>query len=352
MKKAPDRFTDAILRTSAEASRTLNALRNVGELYRLKTDGIHSECISLHFQDFLEKTLETIYQEISKNVLIDIKVSTIPDHIILDSRNLRDVIKIIVKNAIRFSPDSGVVLVQVKSLKKENNHYLIISIQDNGCGMSSEQISHVFKTFLDEDDRVFNTRYRKPSFQLPIAEMKMKAMGGEISIESEEGQGTCVTLLCPYEVSSKHDCKPPHLTSLQKKKATSPVILSLNFLLVEDDPTTLAMEKKQLEELGYVVDVATNGQEAIKSALQKEYDVIWMDITLPDFSGIDTMNKIKRGCERPIDFVAVTSHANEEDEEYFINQGMTTVLVKPTTGDHFRNCIDRIVAGRLERWED
>lgn len=343
-----EKIHHASLTAKQEARRTLTSLINLGNLYQLKTEGVNTTfSLSQPLREWFHQLIASIPQ--SNNYLVPIHLTIdaqVPEKAIIDNRNLKDSLRIVLGNAIRFTPEGNEVKMRVSRIQRKKKSYLSISVEDFGPGMSKEQLENILKTFLDKHERTAQSRYRKPSLQLPVVEMKMKAMGGSLSIESELGKGSLLTLLALYQIYEGIT----HSSAYIQDNSLMPSydMVPLQMLLVEDDIATLSSEKRSLELLGQQIDIATTGAEAVAMAVRKQYDVIWMDISLPDFTGIEAMHRIKNQASKDIYFVAVTSHASEEDIDNFISEGMTTVLLKPASLSDFKTCIEGIVADKSE----
>jgi signal transduction histidine kinase/CheY-like chemotaxis protein len=342
-----DKIHHASRTAKQEARRTLNSLINLGNLYQLKTEGVKTTfSLSQPLREWFHQLIASIPQSNTYLVPINLTIDAqVPEKAIIDNRNLKDSLRIILGNAIRFTTEGNEVKMRVRKIQRKKISFLSISVEDYGPGMSKEQQDNLLKTFLDKHERTNQSRYRKPSLQLPVVEMKMKAMGGSLSIESELGQGSILTLMAPYQVYEGISDSSEYLQDISMP---SYEMVQLQMLLVEDDLATLSSEKRSLELLGQQIDTAMTGAEAVAMAQCKQYDAIWMDISLPDFTGIEAMHRIKNQVSKDIYFVAVTSHASEEDVDNFISEGMTAVLLKPASLADFKACIEGIVADKLE----
>jgi two-component system aerobic respiration control sensor histidine kinase ArcB len=106
-----------------------------------------------------------------------------------------------------------------------------------------------------------------------------------------------------------------------------------------------------LIELGYQVDIAKSGAEAIQMAEANEYTIVLLDITLPDINGLDVMRQIRESKGEEIIFIALSSHSSEEEEDYFMRQGAMSLLAKPVTSEKLKNALDDALEtkARLER---
>jgi two-component system aerobic respiration control sensor histidine kinase ArcB len=328
----------------AEAQRSLNSLINLGDLHRMQLEGITPQYEAINLQDILKESLANSiypnYKKIDFHLHID---DSFPEKSLIDYRNIYNALRVFVGNAIRFSHEAGRVKIKVVLEKDENGFpWIIITIQDFGVGISETQLKELFTTMLTEDELYsYQSRYRKPSLQLTQAKIRIEACGGRLEMKSALKKGTTVLIKIPFRQTN--EAKQTLATSL----TPNPYIL-----VVEDDLSIRHVLKHQLEFLHYRVDLASTGMEAVELGLKNSYDLILMDITLPDINGIDVMMQIKQKTEDKIPFIAVTSHASEEDVELFLSKGMVMVLAKPTTEEGLKEAIEGTLYAKAHEEDD
>lgn len=322
-----------------EAWHSLNSLTNIGDLYSLQTEGIATSVEPFNLREFLDETI-TNNMDINKNK-VDICMYVepgVPDEPAIDYKNICDALIIIIRNAIRFSDDKGLVKIKLDTIEDDQRCYLIISVQDFGCGIANTQLENLFASYSEVPSQE-KRRYLKPSIQLTKAKMKIEASGGVLDIKSTLGEGTTVLIKVPYQFES-----------VVKAKTNEDV--SINFcsvLLVEDNIGIQQIAKQYLGELGYRYDIASTGADAIKLGLENNYDIVFLDITLPDMNGLDVMRAIQQKKGGETLYVALTSHASDDDEDYFISQGVMTVLKKPVTKKQLQECIESALEANADK---
>lgn len=325
----------------AESYRALNSLINLGDLHRLQAEGIQTKYEISNLKNLLNSAINNnIYPNENK---VDIHLSmgsSLPEDISIDYINIHEALCVIIGNAVRFSEKKGIVKISVDRFEESDNDFLNIIVQDFGVGMSDIQLSNLFETLYIQDGKEMRNRYWKPSLQLSQAKIKIEASGGVLEIKSAFGKGTTVTIKIPYCINEfENKNYLPESVKLAKN--------ACNILLVEDDVYAQKIMKNYLETLQYKVDTALTSSSAIELAIKNFYDIIFIDITLPDKNGVETMCEIQKHstCNSSL-FIAITSHVSENDIDYFISQGMVTVLAKPITKDIFKKCIEDVLAAR------
>lgn len=309
-----------------EALHSMSALENLGNLHRIQLQGVQSlwELRNIHklIDEVIERHPESSYNKVEFQINID---PSVPQEASIDYANIVIALQILIRNAARFSHDKGRVKIKIETIQDGDIKKLAITIQDFGLGISETQRKHLFDMLSHPEEALEEILYRKPSIQLPQAKMYIEAAGGSIDIRSALNQGTTVYITTPYRLPEERAVKPKE---------------SCRVLLIEDDPIAQQLTKNLLYKLGYHVNYASSGEEAIELALKNEYDVALLDISLPDINGLNVMREIRSKKKDQIIFIAQTSHTSEEDEDRFISEGAMTVLKKPPTKDELRNMIE------------
>lgn len=301
----------------------LPMIADVAKYIALGQDTIKTHCADCDPQELVTGIVQ---QHLSKKPqAVDYQLSLgntpFPDSVSLDVTHLYETLSIVISNAFKYTEQGGVHISMQILLQEGQGHCLKITIKDTGCGIYADQLKNITSCVKNDTMEDSTHHYRKPAFRLPYAQLlTIMVMKGQFHIESSVGVGTTVTLSVPCQLCSDFSTYP--LEPAQKK---------YQLLFVEDNPITATLIKTMLEKLGHFADIAKTGQEAIQKAQQKPYDLILMDIGLPDIDGVETAKTIWRTVNKDIPIVALTSHSTEENMEDFINQGMLTVLTKPVT---------------------
>lgn len=278
-----------------------------GLIYAKKTPANVVETIRAAVKNQLAAKKDTV------NLLLDISYD-LPDQILVDNYNLYKVLDIVIYNAMRFT-QQGSITIKAHTMP---DHYLVVTVSDTGIGIPIAQLNNLFNAFPVSREQ--NAKYRKFGLRLSIAKKLLQLIGGDITLQSQEGQGTQVTIKLPF---ADFDEK-----ANSDFAAESVLINPLTILVVEDDPISQEIEITLLKKLGHQVDAVATGMEAIKQADQKPYDLVFMDITLPDISGIEATKQIQQKYHA-LPIVAITSHSSEEAIDELLSQGILTVIPKP-----------------------
>lgn len=321
-----------------EINRSLDLLNNVNFLLALNDGKIHKEILSVNIVNTIKKILSD-YQA-PPLVKITIEPSpNVPEKVQLDVANLYLALKIVIHNALRFT-NKGNIWIKL-DLENADASKLCIEVSDTGCGMTLEQQENIFKAFLIEEEHTERSHLRKPGLKLVIAKKLLESMDGAFTIASKAGLGTTIRLSVPFKIKPDDRVnRVPSLSLITKAcetgKRDDTTILPFSILLVEDDAISLELEALALESLQQQVTRATTGRRAVELAQKTRFDIIFLDITLPDIDGVEVASQIRERWGDDITIVAVTSHALEKDVSLFSRYGMMTVIPKPASYSIFR----------------
>ncbi|GAB5409574.1 MAG: ATP-binding protein [Balneolaceae bacterium] len=255
---------------------------------------------------------------------------SLPEYIKTDSTRLRQILINLIGNAIKFT-DEGEISVQVTTTESisEKGQILFI-VKDSGIGIPEDKMNLLFDRFSQiEADR--NRRYGGTGLGLAISKRLIEGMGGRIWVQSKKGSGTTF-----YFTIASNPISRSERTKLEDKLKPKDSIKSrkeLSILAVEDNLINQKVVLKVLERLGYDADIANNGFEAVQKVQEKSYDLIFMDMEMPEMDGIEATIKIKELGEKAHSptIIAVTANATTEDRTRCFEAGMVDFISKPIT---------------------
>lgn len=256
-----------------------------------------------------------------------------------DVSKIRQVLINLLGNAIKFT-NSGIISITVDSqaIEGESSRRVKFGVHDTGIGISSSNIKKMFKPFTQADASI-SRKYGGTGLGLAISKKFVELMGGEIQVQSKEGTGSVFSFELSL-ASAKSDTlvKPAVLTdsSAQLQKA-----FPLSILVVEDHPINQKLMEIMLQRFGYVADVASDGQVALTKASAKSYDLIFMDIQMPNMDGLQATREIRKKLpkENQPKIIAMTANALEEDKKQCFLAGMDDYMIKPIKLDRVEKMI-------------
>ena len=263
------------------------------------------------------------------------------------SRRLRQVLVNLVGNAVKFTENGRVTL---SAHRAAGDDMVELCVSDTGIGIAEEDQTRIFDEFVTIDPN-YNRKAEGTGLGLAITRRLVEAMGGAISVSSQPGQGTTFTVTLPLP------SVPTGRRALDTQNAVpdeTPQFHGMNVLLVEDNAINRRIAGAMLDSLKCNVVEAEDGAKGVQAASEKRFDVILMDISMPEMDGIEATRRIRTGpsASKETNIVALTAHAMQEDVERFRAAGMNDVVVKPISADRLAAAIDRRRAPRRIWAED
>ncbi|MEA1967088.1 MAG: response regulator [Thermodesulfobacteriota bacterium] len=287
-----------------------NIIKNVKALLKVKTD---------------EKGLE-FKTHISKNI---------PEHLIGDGGRIRQILINLAGNGIKFT-EKGHVKISAALVKEDNEKAVLkFEIKDTGPGISESFQKNIFKKFSQEETSI-TRRFGGTDLGLAISKHLAEMMGGSIEVESRLNHGTLFRVFLKLnKMPARDKSLTPKKENLKSKKIQNFTIPNnkIKILLAEDNPVNQKVALIMLKKRGLSADIADNGLKVLEALKTKKYDLILMDIQMPEMNGLETC-RIIRDPEsdivcKDIPIIAMTAHAMEEDAKRCINAGMNSFLFKP-----------------------
>jgi signal transduction histidine kinase/DNA-binding LytR/AlgR family response regulator len=242
-----------------------------------------------------------------------------------DRDRIRQVLLNLVSNANKFTRD-GVVSIRVEHVGGNASHpRLRVSVSDTGVGIPAEKLKDLFQEFSMLDS-TYARRTGGTGLGLAISKRLIEAMDGKVGVESIEGRGSTfwfeVALPCALDAPGGNAADMPEAVHMDA---------SLKVLLVDDNETNRFVGRRILAAAGHSVETANDGRAAVEAASGELYDVIFMDISMPDMDGMEATKAIRRLPEpfRSVRIIALTANAIAGDREKFLAAGMNDYLTKP-----------------------
>lgn len=249
-----------------------------------------------------------------------------------DPVRMRQIIVNLISNAIKFT-DEGGVTISTEIETRDEHEFLRINVSDTGIGIDPENFDLVFERFKQGDSSV-SRKYGGTGLGLPISRNLARLMGGDIFLSSEAGKGSTFSLLVPYKTTEVVESRGKSKTTKKiDDKLKASVTGENKALLVEDYQGNIVVISYILEDIGISFDVANTGVEALDLWQNNHYDVVLMDIQMPEMDGftatkeIRSIEKRKKLPHTPI--IGMTAHALVGDKDKCIEAGMDAYLPKP-----------------------
>jgi PAS domain S-box-containing protein len=279
-------------------------------------------------------------------VWIDPEVPTV---VMADLARLRQVLINLVDNAVKFTQEGGIALRISPSAPDDRPGHLELAVQDSGIGVPADRQRHIFEPFAQSDASTAR-RYGGTGLGLAISARLVELMGGVLQVESGDGEGAVFRFSIPSPAAEgmvqDADEAPGDVPLLDPGLAQR---LPLDILVAEDDATSQELLLDMLRCLGYRPDVAGDGAQAVERAAGCDYDLILMDLWMPELDGLRATQEILRQArgQRPV-IVAVTANVLSQERDRCIAAGMSDILRKPVELGSLQRIIRQMSCARRD----
>ncbi|EKT59993.1 aerobic respiration two-component sensor histidine kinase ArcB [Providencia sneebia] len=295
-----------------------NDVIEMDKIERRKVQIDNQPVILSEFISDLENLSGLLVQPKGLKFVMDAKVD-LPAKILTDGTRLRQILWNLIGNAVKFT-QQGEVKLRIWS---EKNDQLFFSVQDSGIGIPKDELDKIFAMYYQVTDSAGGRPATGTGIGLAVSRRLAQNMGGDIQVNSEIGKGSTFTLSINAPVIEEEIC------DTEESEEDYP-LPALHILLVEDIELNVVVARSVLENLGNTVDVAMNGKDALSMFAPGEYDLILLDIQLPDMTGMDIARQLNAQYSKddlpPL--IALTANVLKDKKEYF-DAGMDGVLSKP-----------------------
>ena len=324
----------------------LTIINQVLEMARIESGKITLNPESVNIREMVE-AMNTVFESslTKKSLEYQCSLNVVHDQILCDKTKMEEIILNVVSNSIKYTNPHGKITVSIDELDSEdekNANYKVV-VEDNGIGMSQDYLPHIFEEFSREHTST-ETRVAGTGLGLPIVKSLVDRMGGTIEVESEEGKGTRFIMKFSFPVSLENQVR-------EKEKQNIPDITEKlegkRILLAEDNELNAEIAETVLEETGIKVKHVEDGIQCIeelKKMPEKYYDVILMDVQMPNMDGYTATQRIRDldDSRAEIPIIAMTANAYDEDRRKAQEAGMDGFLAKPLDVDEMMRLLGKI----------
>ncbi|MGY3454443.1 ATP-binding protein [Bradyrhizobium sp. USDA 4353] len=302
----------------------LEVINDILDFSKLEAGRLQSECIDFDVPNLVESAASFMGEKARKRSL-DLTVSLapgLPRFLKGDPTRIRQVMLNLTANAIKFTEQGSIELRAAHHEQGDGAIVLRIEVIDTGIGMSAEIQAQIFDPFVQADTSI-SRKYGGSGLGLAICKQLCAIMGGSIGVDSEPGRGSRFW----FEAM----CQPGEEPLLQGE----PVMLSadrpLEILVAEDSPIIATLIHSLLVKQGYRPTMVDNGVKAVAAVSEKHYDLVLMDVQMPEMDGISATQAIRQlpGAERHVPIIALTANALVGQRETYLAAGMNDYVTKP-----------------------
>ena len=321
------------------ASQTLlEIVGNILDINKIESNKMELVEKPYNFKEEITKMCNVTITRIGeKNINFSLNMALdIPDELIGDKGKVKEIVNNLLTNAIKYT-DKGEINLDIKCINDFNKNMcnLIISCSDTGRGIKEENISKLFTKF-ERLDIERNTTTEGTGLGLAITKSLVNMMSGNINVKSSFGKGSIFIVQIPQKISKIEVAKviEPNITSDYGTK---------KILIVDDNKLNIKVATKALSNFNFIIDECYSGKECLdKINGGNSYDLILMDIMMPEMSGETTLSKLKESSDFNIPVIALTADALSGARERYKSEGFTDYIPKPFTKEEIKQKLDMV----------
>ncbi|SIO03999.1 aerobic respiration two-component sensor histidine kinase ArcB [Salinivibrio sp. ES.052] len=246
------------------------------------------------------------------------RVTDLPKYVAVDATRLRQILWNLVGNAVKFTK-KGCVIITVSADVEGDHVHLCFEVEDSGVGIPAAEQDKIFAMYYQVKQEGENLHAVGTGIGLAVSRKLARMMGGDIDLESEEGEGSTFRVTVSVPLSEQGE---------EEESVPTPMASALRILLVEDIELNITVATSLLESLGHEVTVARDGQSALSTFLPDAFDLVLLDIQLPDMTGFDVAATWRQHHPELPPLVALTANVINDKDSY-LAQGMDDAISKP-----------------------
>ncbi|SBV91107.1 putative Histidine kinase [uncultured delta proteobacterium] len=347
---------DYAKKTLFSANNLLRIINDILDFSKIEAGKLEIENLPFSLQEICDELGIVFAAKIEeKGLAFRVDADIPPNRVIGAPLRLKQVLFNLVGNALKFT-DAGEIRVAISSEQlEESKARYTFSVRDTGIGLTQEQLNRLFVAFTQADAST-TRKYGGTGLGLAISKSLVGMMHGDIWAESMPGKGATFFFTAVFEVCDNQDpakCTRCAAAAFNPGDCNVPAHLSGqpgerrhgHILLVEDNEINQMIAEELLKTVGYSVDIANNGQEAVQMVGQGRYDLVPMDIQMPVMDGLTATRAIRTdSCHDCLPIVAMSAHAMAGDKEKSLESGMNDHITKPISPDVLYATLDKWLA--------
>jgi signal transduction histidine kinase/ActR/RegA family two-component response regulator len=337
----------------------LELINDILDLAKIESGKLELHCQAVPITGLLQSSVDCVRQlAAARNIAISTRIDPAVNYVWLDDRRFRQVLINLLSNAIKFTLDGGAVSVRVEPGRGDprsvGDHRLGVcfTVEDTGIGIAPEHLPQLFEPFIQIDSRL-NRQYAGTGMGLALVRRIVELHQGRVRVVSEVGRGSQFVLEGPWECSataigrSAPLLTPTPLPPLPELPLSPPLLphnaTAKRILIADDNVLNTYLFSEYLQEEGYQVVLARNGQEALDLLRQTAFDLIIMDIQMPVMDGLTTIGQLRQQDQfQHLPIIALTALAMPGDQQRCLQAGATEYIPKPVQLKHLTR--------RIQHW--
>ena len=327
---------EKIQRSGLSLNRILN---DILDLSKLNAGKLALEIIPFDLKS-TAKDCVAFYAQLAQNKGISLRIEvdkTLNTCVVGDATRLSQVLNNLVSNAIKFTHQGSVTLGLSKGEASKTHQFVRFSVKDTGDGIDASEQERVFDAFTQANSSI-NRMHGGTGLGLQIVKSLVEAMGGTVYLKSAVGQGSEFYFELPFEIADS--------VIGAKEQESTPSFSNLTVLVAEDNDINQVVAKSLLEDTGLKVTLANNGKEAVEIALKQHFDLILMDLHMPEMNGSEAALALRK-ANITIPIIAFTAAVVAEEIDKALASGMNGYLTKPVNKTELHAVLTKYLGGEM-----
>jgi signal transduction histidine kinase/ActR/RegA family two-component response regulator len=321
----------------------LGLLNDLLDLSKIEAGKLELETIPFSLRELIDETLESFSGELeAKGLWLRPEMSPdVPDRLRGDPLRLRQVLVNVVGNAAKFTQEGGIEVRVSRLDASAAGAKLQFTVSDTGIGIPPEKQRSIFEAF-EQADTSTTRKYGGTGLGLAISFRIVELMAGRMWVESQPGKGSSFHWTASFETAPLE--QPGRPQAVEPRSAAAKTSVELRILVAEDHDVSRQLLQKLLETRGHHVTAVSNGNQVLAALEKATFDLILMDIHMPELDGLEATSAIRRSEQkgRHIPIVAITAEAAPGVRNRYLAAGMTDYLAKPVKPERLFELIENI----------
>ncbi|MBT5514283.1 MAG: response regulator, partial [Rhodospirillaceae bacterium] len=331
-----------ILRITGAGQALITILNDILDLSKIQVGKLEIEYIDFDLHQLISESLDLFYRKASdKGIALGSKIATdLPHGFIGDPTRIRQILVNLIGNAVKFTERGSVTLDVSVSEQTDERVALQFEVVDTGIGIQADHQDGLFQDFAQLDASTAR-KYEGTGLGLAISKRLTELMGGEIGVKSIDGKGSIFWFTVHGRPSNMEVATTTEAISEKEYRATR----SLDILLAEDNDLNQMIMTAVLSKFDHHITVADNGRAAVEAVSKDDFDLILMDIRMPEMDGPDATRTIRQqpNSKAGIPIITVTADAVVENRQDYFDAGMNACTTKPINLPELLDAINRVL---------
>jgi len=308
-------------------------INDILDLAKIEANQIEFESIVFNIKSIANGVFKMFTPKAAaKNLHCELNIDhNIPEYLIGDPYRLNQIIINLLSNAIKFTNTGSVIFSITSKKRNEQELELTFVVKDTGIGVPKHKQHTIFSNFTQASDGT-TRKFGGTGLGLSIVKQLVEHQGGSIHIESEEKVGSTFSVILPYRIATDEQANISKANNTNHHNTlTKTGVSGKKILIVEDNPVNQLLATRVLTKLGYEIDVAENGEIAVEKSKHKVYDIILMDLQMPEVDGFQATGEIRinGNLNQQTPIIAMTAHVLAGEKEKCLASGMNDYISKP-----------------------